>query len=81
MEANPPLVVTADRNGALEGLAASTGLTPVQLAADPRTWVGSVSTIVDDLHRHRDRWGVSHWVVYEHYFREAAPIVAELAGT
>jgi len=48
--------------------------------ADPRTWVGSKQTIVDSLQSHRERFGVSHWVVYEQYVRDAAPIVAELAG-
>ncbi len=81
MEVNPPIVVTPDPRSALADLAASAGLTPQQLASDPRTWVGSVSAIVDDLRRHRDVWGVSHWVVYEHYFREVTPIVSELAGT
>ena len=80
MEVNPPLVVTADRRGALARLAASTGLPPEQVTADPRTWVGSTQAIVESLQSHRERFGVSHWVVYEQYLRDAAPIVAELAG-
>jgi hypothetical protein len=43
--------------------------------------VGSTTAIVDSLVAHRERFGVSHWVVYEQYVHEAAPIVAELAGT
>jgi len=80
MEVNPPVVVTADQRAELARLAASTGLTPEQVMADPRTWVGSKQTIVDSLQSHRERFGVSHWVVYEQYVRDAAPIVAELAG-
>jgi probable F420-dependent oxidoreductase len=80
LEVNPPLVVTTDRGAALARLSESTGLSPEQVMADPRNWVGSTQTIVESLQGHRDRYGVSHWVVYEQYLRDAAPIVAELAG-
>jgi hypothetical protein len=73
-------VVTTDRGAALARLSESTGLSPEQVMADPRNWVGSTQTIVESLQGHRDRYGVSHWVVYEQYLRDAAPIVAELAG-
>ncbi len=75
-----PLVLTEDRRAALDRLATSAGVPPEQLAEDPRTWVGSVPEIVESLERHRRRFGISHWVVYEQYRRDAAPIVAELAG-
>lgn len=81
MEANAPIIVTDDPQTALVRMAASAGVTPEHLAADPRIWVGSVPAIVERLREHRDRWGVSHWVVYEHFLREAEPMVAELAGT
>jgi probable F420-dependent oxidoreductase len=80
MEVNPPLVVTGRRRDALAELAEAAGLPPEQVIADPRTWVGSPQEIVEALHSHRERFGVSHWVVYEQYLRDAAPIVAELAG-
>jgi probable F420-dependent oxidoreductase len=80
MEVNPPLMVTARRRSALARLAGSTGLPPEQAMADPRTWVGSRQAIVESLQSHRERFGVSHWVVYEQDLRDAAPIVAELAG-
>jgi probable F420-dependent oxidoreductase len=80
MEVNPPLVVTAHRRAELARLAASSGLAPDQLMAEPRTWVGSTQAIVELLHSHRERFGVTHWVVYEQHLRDAAPIVAELAG-
>lgn len=80
MEVNPPLAITAHRRAALDRLAGSTGLPPEHLMADPRTWVGSSQAIVESLHGHRERFGVSHWVVYEQYLRDAVPIVAELAG-
>jgi alkanesulfonate monooxygenase SsuD/methylene tetrahydromethanopterin reductase-like flavin-dependent oxidoreductase (luciferase family) len=81
LEANPPVTITADRETALARLAAATGVPPEQVADDPRTWVGSTQAIADSLRAHRDRFGVSHWVVYEPWARDAAPIVAELAGT
>jgi probable F420-dependent oxidoreductase len=80
MEVNPPLVVTARPEDALARLAEATGLPPEQVMADPRTWVGSTQAIVESLHRHRERFGVSHWVIYEQYLHDAAPIVADLAG-
>jgi probable F420-dependent oxidoreductase len=80
MEVNPPLMVTARRRAALAQVAGSTGLPPEQVMADPRTWVGSTQAIFESLQSHRERFGVSHWVVYEQYLRDAAPIVAELAG-
>ncbi len=80
MEVNPPLVITDDRRGALDRLAASTGLPPDHLVADPRTWVGSTASIVEALLGHRERFGVSHWVLYEQHLHDAAPIVAERAG-
>lgn len=80
LEVNPPVVVTDRRRDALAQLAAATGQAPELVAADPRTWVGSTAAIVDGLEGHRERFGVSHWVVYEPYLRDAAPIVAELAG-
>ena len=81
MEADPPVVVTADRRSALAEVAAATGRPVDQLEADPRTWVGSVAGIVESLQRQRQELGVSHWVVYEPHLRDAAPIVAALAGT
>jgi probable F420-dependent oxidoreductase len=80
MEVNPPVVVTDQRRSALARLAASTGLEPDRLLADPRTWVGTASEIVESIRDSRRRFGVSHWVVYEPYLRDVAPIVAELAG-
>lgn len=79
MEVNPPLVVTGHPRAALARLTESTGLAPEQVMADPRTWVGSTQAIVESLQSHQERFGVSHWVVYEQYLRDAAPIVAELA--
>ena len=72
--------MTASPRAALDRLAAASGVPPEQLMADPRTWVGSTEAIVESLRQHRERLGVSHWVIYEHYLQDAAPIVAELAG-
>ena len=80
LEVNPPLAVSADRRGTLARLAAATGVPAEQLEADPRNWFGSTATIVDALRQHRQRFAVSHWVVYEPDLLAAAPIVAELAG-
>lgn len=80
LEVNPPLVVTDRRRSALEDLASAAGSTPERLAADPRTWVGTVDEIVASVEQSRQRFGVSHWVVYEPYLRDAAPVVEALDG-
>ncbi len=80
MEVNPPVVVTGHQRGAVDRLARASGLSPERLLADPRTSVGSTAAIVDSVRGHRERFGVSHWVVFEDHLRDAAPIVAELAG-
>lgn len=80
LEVNPPLVVTDHRTAVLDRVSASAGLPTEQVSADPRTWVGSTEEIVGSVQGHRERFGVSHWVVYEQYLRDAAPIVAQLAG-
>ena len=80
MEVNPPVVVTDHQRGAVDRLARASGLSPERLLADPRTSMGSTAAIVDSVRGHRERFGVSHWVVFEDHLRDAAPIVAELAG-
>jgi probable F420-dependent oxidoreductase len=81
IEANPPVMLGVDRASAAADLAKATGVSPELVLADPRNWVGSVRDVVGDLRRHRERWGISHWIVYEPYLHAAAPVVAELSGT
>lgn len=72
--------VTNDRAGALEGIAATVGLTPGDVAATPFALVGDPAAIVDDLLARRERWGFSYVIVGPGDIDAFAPVVAELAG-
>ena len=75
-------VITDDRNGVLEAMAAPFGLEPSELIDVPYVWVGSVEQICDQLIANRERWDASYLVVQgEEALTSAAPIVARLAGT
>jgi hypothetical protein len=36
--------------------------------------------MVEDIQAHRQRWGISYYVVHEPYLDDFAPVVARLAG-
>ena len=75
------VVVTDDRQGTAEALAAGVGLTPEQGLASPLALVGSPAQIADDLRERRERYGFSYIVVGQDQCEAFAPVVAELAGT
>lgn len=74
-------IVTGDRAGALAELASGLGLTADEAAGCPLLLVGTVEEICDQLLAHRQRWGLSYWVVYQDAVDVFAPVVARLAGT
>ncbi|HEX6392149.1 MAG TPA: TIGR03621 family F420-dependent LLM class oxidoreductase [Acidimicrobiales bacterium] len=52
------------------------------LDASPHALVGETSAVADQLRAARDRWGTSYFVLQgEAPMEQAAPVVAELAGT
>ncbi|MBI2708733.1 MAG: TIGR03621 family F420-dependent LLM class oxidoreductase [Actinobacteria bacterium] len=72
--------ITDDRAGLVEKLAPGFGLPPAEVDGYPHAWVGSVGEITDELEAHRERWGVSYWVVQEGAMHDVAPVVAALRG-
>lgn len=75
-------VITDDRDGVLEAMAAPFALEPSEMIDVPYVWVGSVEQICDQLIADRERWDASYLVVQgEEAMTAAAPIVARLAGT
>ncbi len=74
--------VTDDRTAGAEALAARVpGLTPAEILESPYLLVGTVEQMVDDLHRRRERFGFSYFVVFESAIDAFAPVVGRLAGT
>jgi probable F420-dependent oxidoreductase len=72
-------VVTDDRAGVLESLAAPFGLSPDDLGAYPHVMIGSVDQLADDLVARLDRWDTSYVVVQgADAMRAVAPVVARL---
>lgn len=51
-----------------------------QVLGSPYVWIGTVESICDDLQRHRERWGMSYFTVFDHSLAAAAPIVDALTG-
>lgn len=73
--------VTEDAVGyADRHVCASFGMAPVDVLASPLALLGTVEEICDRLVAHRDRLGISYWVVKRAAMREFAPVVARLSG-
>src|SRR6266850_5649231 len=76
------VIVTDARAKAAEELARQwTSLTAADILESPFVMLGTVDEIVEALHRRRERWGISYYVVMEPALETFAPIVARLAGT
>lgn len=74
------VVVTNDRRQAAEEPSSRwTQLTPDEILQSPYALIGTVDQMVEDLQAYRDRWGISYYVVHEHYMDAFAPVVARLA--
>ncbi len=74
---------TIDEDGSgRDGMAELLGITPRDLDDTPYAWVGEPARVADQLRAARQRWGTSYFVLQgEAAIDQAAPIVAELAGT
>jgi hypothetical protein len=64
-----------------EQLAPAFGVSPEEALESGAALVGTEDEIIDQLHRRRDRWGLSYVVVSDANVDEMAPIVAKVAGT
>ena len=74
-------LLTDDRVGVAEALAAGFGLTPETALGSPHQLVGTVEEICDDLLARRERWGISYVGVSLDAMDAMAPVVARLTGT
>ena len=75
------VIVTDDRRAAADELTSRwTQLTPDEILQSPYVLIGSVDQMVEDIQAHRQRWGISYYVVHEPYLDDFAPVVARLAG-
>jgi probable F420-dependent oxidoreductase len=75
------VVPTADRQGEATRLAASLGVSAEAVLGSPHVLIGSVDEMVEDLQRHRERFGISYYVVVEGLMDALAPVVTRLVGT
>lgn len=74
-------VLTDDRTGVLETIAAPFGLAPHEMAEVPYVWTGSVDQICEQLIANRERWDASYFVLQgTDAMAAAAPVVARLTG-
>jgi probable F420-dependent oxidoreductase len=74
------VVVTDDPVEAAEGVVQRAPyLTVEDVLATPYVWIGSVESICDNVRGYRERWGMSYFTIFDHFFDAAVPIVAALA--
>ncbi|MEV7092768.1 LLM class F420-dependent oxidoreductase [Amycolatopsis sp. NPDC051045] len=72
--------ITDDRTGALDELAKLThGVLSVdQLAEVPTALIGSPAEVAEQLHAHRERFGLNYYTVLEHNMEQFAPVLEHL---
>jgi probable F420-dependent oxidoreductase len=76
------VVITDDRYRAAEELRARwSQLDAEKILQSPYVLIGTVEHMIEDLRAHRERWGISYFVIHEPYLHAFAPVVARLAGT
>ena len=74
-------VVTDDPAPVVSRYAGAFGLEGEALTIHPHVLIGSVDTIVDELQRRRETYGISYVTVGDSVVDAFAPVVARLAGT
>jgi len=73
--------LTADARSAAERVAPHVdGATPDDLLAAPFVWIGTPSEIAARLHRARDRWGITRYVVREPALAPALEVLRSLTS-
>lgn len=75
------VVVTDDRMAAAGRLARAMGVTASEVLSSPQVLIGSVDSMVEDLQRRREEFGLSYVVVLDGHMEDLAPVVARLAGS
>jgi probable F420-dependent oxidoreductase len=73
--------ITSDRAGVAERVArAVPGLTPADVLAAPYALIGTVDEVVEELDRHRERWGFTSYVIRADALDIVAPLLDRLRG-
>jgi probable F420-dependent oxidoreductase len=73
--------ITDDRPGAAERVArAVPGLIPTDVLAAPYALVGTVDEVIEELDRHRERWGFTSYVIRADVIDIVAPLLDRLRG-
>jgi hypothetical protein len=71
--------ITDDRAGVAERVArAVPGLTPADVLGAPYALIGTVDEVIEELDRHRERWGFTSYVVRADVIDIVAPLIERL---
>jgi probable F420-dependent oxidoreductase len=74
--------ITDDGAGAAERVASAVpGLTPVDVLGAPYALVGTVDEVIEELDRHRERWGFTSYVIRADAIDIVAPLIERLGST
>jgi len=73
--------ITDDRESVASAMATGFGTESKAVLDMPHFLIGTVDELVEDLHRRRDRYGISFVIVPSDVAEVFAPVVARLAGT
>ena len=72
---------TSEAYEMFEGMAPMFGLSPEQARTIPMVLAGTISDVCDQLHRYRELYGTSYWVIHEGEVDAMAPVVAKMTDT
>ena len=72
---------TSEADQMFEGMAPMFGLSPEQARTIPMVLAGTISDVCDQLHRYRELYGTSYWVIHEGEVDAMAPVVAKMTDT
>jgi probable F420-dependent oxidoreductase, MSMEG_2516 family len=64
-----------------EGMAPMFGLSPEQARTIPMVLAGTIGDVCDQLHRYRELYGTSYWVVHDGEVDAMPPVVAKMNDT
>ena len=71
---------TGEADEMFEGMAPMFGLTPEQARTIPMVLAGTVEDVCDQLHRYRELYGTSYWVIHDGEVDAMAPVVERMRG-
>ena len=76
------VVLTGDRRKTADELASRwTQLSADEILHSPFVLIGTVDQMAEEIRAHRQRWGISYYVIHEPYLDAFAPVIARLANS